>query len=143
MRNRRQRCSFPYRAMPQELISSRSKRRNSSARIVISNECEKPCSDGTCPPLPEMPAFDLPAVCGDGRRVPAHKLNAVSGVGRQVQFQAKRFLPGPDRAHKNEALVWRLSRQGGPFGRNDRKSNLASSQGERRNTRKIACPGAT
>jgi len=35
--------------MPQELISSRSKRRNSSARIVISNECEKPCSDGSCP----------------------------------------------------------------------------------------------
>jgi len=31
-----------------------------------------------------MLAFDLPAVCGDGRRVPAHKLNAVSGVGRRV-----------------------------------------------------------
>ena len=39
---------------------------------------EKSCTQGTCPPLPDMPA---------------HKLNAVSGVGRRVQFQAKRFLP--------------------------------------------------
>jgi len=39
----------------------------------------------TCPPLPEMLAFDLPGVPGDGRRVPAHKLNAVSGDGRRAR----------------------------------------------------------
>jgi hypothetical protein len=37
-----------------------------------------------CPPLPEMLAYKMHAVCGAGRRVPAHKLNAISGVGRRV-----------------------------------------------------------
>ncbi|MBW1796581.1 MAG: hypothetical protein JRJ38_19565 [Deltaproteobacteria bacterium] len=38
----------------------------------------------TCPPLPEMLAYKMHAIRGDGRRVPAHKLNAASGVGRRV-----------------------------------------------------------
>jgi len=98
---------------------------------------EKSCSESTCPPLPEMLAFDLPAVCGDlpaiamcagivatrrpwrwqagGRRVPAHKLNIVSGVGRRVHFQAKRFLPGPDRVFLLEIFLRLCRARAGPL----------------------------
>ncbi|MBW1795274.1 MAG: hypothetical protein JRJ38_12745 [Deltaproteobacteria bacterium] len=48
----------------------------------------------TCPPLPNMLAFDLPGVPGDGRRVPAHKLNAVSGDGRRVPAFGLYAVPG-------------------------------------------------
>ena len=34
--------------------------------------------------MPEMIAFDLPAVPGDGRRVLAYKMHAVRGAGRLV-----------------------------------------------------------
>ncbi len=57
----------------------------------------------TCPPLPEMLAYKMYAIGGDGRRVPAHKLNAVSGVGRRAETSCATATPGPD-------LDYRLSR---------------------------------
>ncbi|MBW2330909.1 MAG: hypothetical protein JRF30_08275 [Deltaproteobacteria bacterium] len=47
--------------------------------------------------MPNMLAFDLPGVPGEGRRVPAHKLNAVSGVGRRVRALKLPGVPGDGR----------------------------------------------